>query len=367
MTTETTTAAPGPGPRHTALIVVDLQDGFDDPAWGPTNPGTTSRENCLALVAAFRAHGLPIVLVRHDSPKPASPLRPGHPGNRLDSGLPLADADLLVTKTVNSAFYGSPDLHAWLASAGIRELVVCGIQTNMCVETTARMAGNLGYAVTVPIDSTRTFDLTGPTIDGQTWRLTADELLRASAVSLHGGGFAAVTTTAGVLATLAGTPESPETEQSETDQPKETTPMWTTSHEQLTTTPIEPIWAVLADIHRGALTLPGGDAFAPHGPLGVGTRVDVTPAGQDTLTSTITAFDPPTRYADRTRFGGLILDFTHDLARVDGGTRVRHTLVITGPDADTAGPQIGPQISADFADQMSALIAAAQARAEMSA
>ena len=62
---------------------------------------------------------------------------------------------------MNSAFYGDIDLHAWLTERGIGEIVVCGIQTNMCVETTARMAGNLGYDVTVALDATRTFDLAG--------------------------------------------------------------------------------------------------------------------------------------------------------------------------------------------------------------
>lgn len=345
-----------PEQPNTALIVIDLQDGFDDAAWGATNPGGTCRENCLALVRAFRAHGLPVVIVRHDSPKATSPLRPGHPGNRLDPDLPVQDADLLVTKTANSAFYGSPSLHTWLGDKGIHSIVVCGIQTNMCVETTARMAGNLGYVVTLPIDATRTFDLVGPTIDGQAWQLSADELLRASAVSLHGGGFATVTTTRAVIAALA--PHAAPA-QRRRDAPG---PRWTTSHELTTPTPIGPIWEALVDIHRGELTLPGGDRFSPHGPLGVGMQVDVTPAGQDTMTSTITAFEPFVRYADRTLFGHLVLDFAHDLEEVGGGTRVRHSLAITGPDVDTLGPEIGPQISADFADQMCALVAAAQAR-----
>ena len=52
-----------------------------------------------------------------------------------------------MTKSVNSAFYGTPDLQARLRAAGIDQIVVCGIQTNMCVETTARMGGNLGFDV----------------------------------------------------------------------------------------------------------------------------------------------------------------------------------------------------------------------------
>ena len=184
----------------TALIVVDLQDGFTSADWGATNPDTRCRENCLALVDAFIARDEPVVLVRHDSVMPGSPLAPGTPGNQLDGDLPQDSAALLVTKSVNSAFYGTPDLDEWLRAKGVDTLVICGIQTNMCVETTTRMAGNLGYTVHLPIDATRTFDLTGPTIDGGTWTLTADELLRATAVSLHGGGFANVTTTSEILA-----------------------------------------------------------------------------------------------------------------------------------------------------------------------
>ena len=185
-----------------ALVIIDLQDGFNDPFWGATNPGTACRENCLALADAFLGAGLPVVLVRHDSDRPSSPLYPGTPGNHLDLSLPTDRATLLVTKTVNSAFYGTPDLDSWLRGTRVDTIVVAGIQTNMCVETTARMGGNLGYRVILPIDATRTFDLVGPTVDGETWSLTADELVRATAVSLHGGGFAEVTTTQQLLKRL---------------------------------------------------------------------------------------------------------------------------------------------------------------------
>ncbi|MEK2478529.1 isochorismatase family protein, partial [Streptomyces noursei] len=91
-----------------------------------------------------------------------------------------------------------PDLDDWFKAAGITQVVLAGIQTNMCVETTARMGGNLGYDVLVALDATHTFDLTGP----NGWHLTADELARASAVSLHGGRFARVVTTDQLLAAV---------------------------------------------------------------------------------------------------------------------------------------------------------------------
>ncbi|MET8454176.1 cysteine hydrolase family protein [Streptomyces sp. NPDC005209] len=187
--------------ENAALIVVDVQKGFDEADfWGPrNNPGAD--EAIASLIDVWQATGRPVVFVRHDSERPQSPLRPGYVGNdfkeyveeRRGTG---AGKELLITKTVNSAFYGTPDLAAWLRAEGISQLVLAGIQTNMCVETTARMGGNLGYDVLVAFDATYTFDLTGP-FD---WRRGADELARASAVSLHGGGFARVVTTEEIVA-----------------------------------------------------------------------------------------------------------------------------------------------------------------------
>lgn len=184
---------------NAALIIIDVQHGFDDAYWGPTtNPDCEG--NIATLVTAWRASGRPVVVVRHDSADPNSPLHPANPGNALKAVVADTRADLAVSKSVNSAFIGDPDLHSWLRERDIRQLVLCGIQTNMCVETTARMAGNLGYEVFVPLDATRTFDLVGPTLpDGTVLTATAADLMRATAVNLQGGGFAHVATTGEVL------------------------------------------------------------------------------------------------------------------------------------------------------------------------
>lgn len=136
--------------------------------------------------------------------------------------------------------------------------------------------------------------------------------------------------------------------------------MWETEHNTQTDLSVEQVWRTFADIHSGRLTLPGGDTFEPGGELKVGTRITVTPAGQDAMTSVITEFDPGARYADETEFDGLILTFRHRFEPVDGGTRIRHQLTIDGDAADEVGPTLGPQISADFPEQMDALIAAAR-------
>jgi nicotinamidase-related amidase len=164
-----------------ALIVVDVQRAFDDAAfWGRRNNPDCER-NVGLLIDAWRSAGDPIVFVRHDSAEDGSPLTPGQPGNDFKDVV-TGSADLLVAKHVNSAFYGSPDLHEWLQSNGIGDIVICGITTNHCCETTARMGGNLGYDVRFAIDATHTFDMAGP--DGQT--VSADDLTRATAASLHG-------------------------------------------------------------------------------------------------------------------------------------------------------------------------------------
>jgi nicotinamidase-related amidase len=126
---------------QTALIVVDAQLAFDDAEyWGHRN-NAGCEANIAALVAAWRAAGRPLVLVRHD-----------------------------------------PDLAGWLRDRGLDRIAICGITTNHCCETTARVGGNLGFDVRFVADATYTFDRAGP--DGVV--IAADDLARATAASLHG-------------------------------------------------------------------------------------------------------------------------------------------------------------------------------------
>ncbi len=183
--------------RPPALVAIDVQHGFRDPSWGTRN-NPECEANIARLVAYWTSRGWPLVYVRHDSAEAGSPLAPGQPGNELEPFLE-AEPDLLVVKHVNSAFYGEPDLHGWLSARGIGAVVICGITTNHCCETTARMAGNLGYDTTFVLDATYTFARRGP--DGV--ELAADDLARATAASLHGE-FATVCGTEGLLETLGG-------------------------------------------------------------------------------------------------------------------------------------------------------------------
>ncbi|MDQ6607982.1 MAG: cysteine hydrolase [Actinomycetota bacterium] len=181
--------------RTHALIVVDVQQGFDEPCWGRRN-NPACESNIVALVAAWRERQWPVVFVRHDSRNPTAPLSPAGPGNALKAVLG-GEPDLLVAKQTNSAFYGTPDLHAWLQQRGLDAVSICGITTNHCCETTARMAGNLGYETKFVIDATHTFDRQDL---GGEW-VSADELTRITAANLNGE-FATVLATGQVLAAL---------------------------------------------------------------------------------------------------------------------------------------------------------------------
>ena len=181
---------------RTALLVVDVQKGLEDPTLGPRN-NPDCEDNIGRLIAAWRQASRPIVFVRHDSVRSDSPLRPGQPGNDLKdvvSGTP----DLLVTKHVNSAFFGEPDLHDWLQNREITGVAVAGIQTNYCVEATARNASDLGYDTLFVLDATHTFDLAGH--GGGI--IPADEVARMTASNLQDE-FADVVTTADLISRMS--------------------------------------------------------------------------------------------------------------------------------------------------------------------
>lgn len=142
--------------NNTALLVIDVQVGFDDPAWGPRN-NPQAETNIAALIAAWRKAGAPIVHVVHDSPAPSGLLRPGTTGNATKPEAQPLDGEGVYRKTVNSAFIGT-SLETDLRMLGVGTLVIVGLTTNHCVSTTARMAGNLGFETLVVADATATFD-----------------------------------------------------------------------------------------------------------------------------------------------------------------------------------------------------------------
>lgn len=182
----------------TALLVIDVQQGLDDPRWGArNNPG--AERNIAALLAAWRRSHRPVIHVQHMSVRPGSPLRPDRPGNAIKPEAAPEPGEPVFQKTVNSAFIGT-ELEAHLRTRGIDTLVLVGLTTDHCVSSTTRMAANLGFSAIVVSDGTATFERTGPEGDHH----SAEQMHRLALASLHDE-FATVRRTREVLAE-AGSP-----------------------------------------------------------------------------------------------------------------------------------------------------------------
>ena len=139
------------------LLPIDMQAAFDGPPWGTSdNPDLDAK--AARLLAGWRARGLPILHVRHDSVEPGSPLAAGEPGNRFRPGSEPLGTEQVVAKSVNAAFLGT-DLDLRLRRLGATEVVVYGLQLDMCVSTTIRVGANLGYRMVLVADATAAFGL----------------------------------------------------------------------------------------------------------------------------------------------------------------------------------------------------------------
>jgi nicotinamidase-related amidase len=182
---------------HTALVVIDVQRAFDE--WEAAgkrrnNPNAVAR--IADLLAAFRDGGAPIFHIRHEGTRPNSSFRPDGSGYAVKDEARERSGEPVIVKRVNSAFIGT-DLEARLRSGGVTALVICGATTNHCVETTTRMAGNLGFDARLVRDATWAFDRVGPDGDAH----SAEEIHAMTLANLNGE-FARIVTTAEAIAAL---------------------------------------------------------------------------------------------------------------------------------------------------------------------
>ena len=143
-----------------ALIIVDVQQGFDDPGWGARN-NPECEANIAKLVDRWELVGQPVVVVRHDSIEPQSPLRPDRPGNALKDFL-RGRGDVLISKSVHSAFHGEPDLDGWLRAHDVTRWRSPGSPPTTAARPPPGWPADLGYQVCFVGDATATFDRTSP-------------------------------------------------------------------------------------------------------------------------------------------------------------------------------------------------------------
>lgn len=174
--------------QNIALLIIDVQKGFDDPFWGERN-NPQAEDNIARLLETWRKRGRPVFHVQHMSISPTSPLHPSRPGNAIKDALQPRPGEPLIQKTVNSAFIGT-DLEQQLRNMGCTSLVIVGLTTPHCVSTTTRMAGNLGFETYLVSDATAAFALTGH--DGR--KYAAQEIHDVTLATLSGE-FAAIVKT----------------------------------------------------------------------------------------------------------------------------------------------------------------------------
>jgi nicotinamidase-related amidase len=140
-----------------ALVVIDVQESFRArPLWqAVSNPDIVA--DVQRLVDAARAAGDFVVWVLHTEPG-GGVFDPSSEYVRLMDGLSPVAGEPTIVKTSRNAFT-TTNLAQLLTERGIRELVLCGIQTEQCCETTARVAADFGYDVTFVTDATATFPI----------------------------------------------------------------------------------------------------------------------------------------------------------------------------------------------------------------
>jgi nicotinamidase-related amidase len=140
-----------------ALLVIDIQDSFKiDPARWASRNNPAFEANVTELIATFREASRPVIFVLHNDSDPG--FRPGDPEVRLMDFLDRREHEPLIVKNTRNAFT-STDLQQRLDALGVRKVVISGISTEQCCETTTRVAADLGYDVDFVTEATATFPI----------------------------------------------------------------------------------------------------------------------------------------------------------------------------------------------------------------
>ncbi len=165
-------------PRNTALLVIDVQQSFRQRDYFDETGMTAFFERLRRLVDGFDAAALPVVRVLHIEPQGPFSKASGHAVPMPE--VPFAPA-ATFEKNVHSALVGT-GLQPWLEARGIRRLVVTGIRTEQCCETTTRHASDLGFDVDYASEATMTWPMR--TLGGRV--VAADEIRERTEMVLAG-------------------------------------------------------------------------------------------------------------------------------------------------------------------------------------
>jgi len=186
--------------KHTALLIIDAQEGIKESAhWGGNRNNPQAENNISKLLGHWRKVHLPVIIVQHCSRESNSPFRSDHPGNKLMDFVQLRPDEKLVQKATASAFINT-DLSQYVEQKNIDGLVVTGFVTNNSVESTVRNSGDFGINTTVVSDATACFDKV--TVTGT--KFTSDVVHALSLANLKDE-YATIMTTEEIIAAFNST------------------------------------------------------------------------------------------------------------------------------------------------------------------
>lgn len=152
-----------------ALIIVDIQNDYFPGGAMPLEGSVEAGQQACKLLSDFRTKGLPVIHIQHISAHPgATFFLPDTPGVAIHDGVkPLPDEAVFQKHYPNS--FRQTGLEQYLRDRGITELVICGMMTHMCIDTTVRAAFDLGFSCKLAHDAcaTRTLTFGNQTVPAQ--------------------------------------------------------------------------------------------------------------------------------------------------------------------------------------------------------
>ena len=181
-----------------ALLIIDIQNDYFPGGAYPLVGPEEAADNARQVLDVFRAAGLPVLHMRHvwDAPDAAF-MRPGTPGVEINDRVAPTEGETVLQKAEPNSFVDT-GLESALRGRDVDEVVVAGMMTSMCVDSTVRAAVDLGFEVTLVHDACAAPDLEfgGTAVDGRT--------VHAAFVAALADGYAAPVAAASVAAAIGG-------------------------------------------------------------------------------------------------------------------------------------------------------------------
>jgi nicotinamidase-related amidase len=140
----------------TALLVIDIQNDYFPGGAMELEGADAAGAKAAAAVAKFRKDGKPVIHVRHLSVRPGSTFfLPGTKGAEIHEAVKPLGGETVIEKNFPNSFRGTK-LEQTLKDSGVKNLVVAGMMTHMCVDASVRHAADLGYKITLLADACAT-------------------------------------------------------------------------------------------------------------------------------------------------------------------------------------------------------------------